>query len=156
MTREEYRNKYRATNKREYNCGGYALGTFTWYRPYPQELSDKFFHVDTIIDQVFNGDMSAFVCYCVDYMLADFAGRLRMIQSEEEKQENEYVIAFRVAPNDFHYMKKGHNNVWYEKMGSSYYINSVKATDVFAEAWHECRYDGGYNSEIVLLAMRED
>ena len=142
----------RNTDIDDYNCGGYALGTFSWYRP-----SDNIYfdfgsrHLESIINGIENATKE-----CVEYMLNDFKGKLRVIKTTKELKENEYAIAFRISGNrynDFHYAKRGDNGVWYHKMGHTK-IRKIKKEKVFAKTWDfgEIEYCGN----LVLFAKVKD
>lgn len=131
------------TDKWYYNCGGYALGTFSWYCPH----SDKYrgcydtFSEESLFEQVMGH---------VEIMLAEFPA-LRVIHALEEVAENEEVIAFRLSDCDFHFMVRKANNRWYHKMGSSLHIYSITEEEVFSDCWFP-----DYDSPIVLMAMKKD
>ena len=138
----------RNTPKRNYNCGGYALGTFSWYCPHNEE-DDTFFGYD----YGFDTQEEAWVktMYAVSKMILDFEGNLRMIKSLEQLHKNtERVVAFRLSSDgDFHYIKKTKNG-WHHKCGASRYIRRMSEHDVFHTNWNN-RYDG----PIVLLAIKK-
>ena len=121
------------TEKQVYNCGGYALESFSWYIPSfgrePVHRAEK-----------------ATLEGCVETMLKEFPN-LRVIQSLDELKDNEYAIAFRMSDHDFHYVKRASNGHWYHKMGSSHYIRTMAQKVVFSESWGY-----GYDGEIVLMA----
>lgn len=122
----------RNTDKRTYNCGGYALESFSWYLPRHDGIPTE---PDTTIES------------CVKAMMEDFPN-LRVITSIDDLRENEYAVAFRLSDYDFHYVKRAANGHWYHKMGSSNYISTMKEEVVFSESWGY-----GYEGEIVLLAI---
>lgn len=122
------------TVKRTYNCGGYALGSFSWYLP---QLNG---------DNVCR-DGGTTVDDCVEAMMIDFPN-LRRIQTLDELKENEYAVAFRLSDYDFHYVKRASNGHWFHKRGGSYYIDTMKEEVVFSESW-----GNGYDGEIALLAI---
>lgn len=134
------------TERHLYNCAGYALETFSWYCPneedwgywgYDEDLSDA--------------EMFAKTFETVQFMLKDFKGRLRLIGSVDEVQENEYAIAYRVSSDsDFHFMKKMKNG-WHHKRGGSAHICVESEDYVLNEIWCD-RYDG----PIALMAMRRE
>lgn len=134
------------TKRYLYNCAGYALETFSWYCPneenwgywgYDEDLSDA--------------EMFAKTFETVQFMLKDFKGRLRLIGSVDEVQENEYAIAYRVSSDsDFHFMKKMANG-WHHKRGGSPSIYVESEDYVLNEIWCN-RYDG----PIALMAMRRE
>ena len=39
-------NRFKRKNKRDYNCGGYALGTYDWFLPYSCSYSDEYLEDD--------------------------------------------------------------------------------------------------------------
>lgn len=134
----------RNTVRYTYNCGGYALGTFSWYLPYE---SDRYGFVwghhlttrrmNTITDQ------------CVEFMLRDFPD-LRVIDSVADLQKDEYAIAFRLSNDgDFHYIKRNRNGLWTHKRGASAKIWVMPKDEVLNSVWCD-RYDG----KIVLLAKK--
>jgi len=124
----------RNTEKRIYNCGGYALGSFSWYIP-KLNNEDVCRAEGTIVED------------CVKAMMIDFPN-LRRIQSIDELKENEYAVAFRLSDYDFHYIKRASNGHWFHKRGGSYYIDTMKEEVVFSESWGR-----GYDGEIALLAI---
>ena len=134
----------RNTARYTYNCGGYALGTFSWYLPYE---SDRYGFVwgghlttrrmDTITDQ------------CVEFMLRDFAD-LRVIDSVADLQKDEYAIAFRLSSDgDFHYIKRNRNGLWTHKRGASSTIWVMPKNKVLNSVWCD-----RYNGKIVLFAKK--
>ena len=122
------------TTKRTYNCGGYALESFSWYLP---RLNG---------DDVCRADGTT-IEDCVKAMEEDFPN-LRRIQEISELKENEYAVAFRLSDYDFHYIKRARNGHWYHKMGGLHYIRTMKEEVVFSESWGK-----GYDGEIALLAI---
>ena len=141
------------TRREDYNCGGYALGTFTWYRP-TDTFSFDFGSIDLANKK--NGIEKA-TQKCVDFMLKEFGNALRVIQSIEDLEENEYAIAFRIsgtAWNDFHYIKRAKNGCWYQKQGALRQITRVSKAEVFSKQW--ISFPVKYEGQIVLLAKKEN
>ena len=135
------------TPKERYNCGGYALGTFSWYCPYTEEDDDGWFGFHCgyrTREEAWEKTM-----YLVGFMLNDFCGQLRVIRQLSDLKQHEYAIAFRVsADGDFHYVKQGKNGVWYHKRGASAEIHTMSTDEVLNTRW--CHRYGG---PVVLLAM---
>lgn len=131
------------TSTIEYNCGGYALGTFSWYCPYPTSLG--FYSCGyRNREEAWKKTM-----YLVGFMLNDFCGRLRVIQDLADLAPHEYAIAFRVsADGDFHYVKQHMDGQWTHKRGASSQIHSMSTSEVLYTDWCH-RYAG----PVVLLAM---
>lgn len=133
----------------DYNCGGYALGTFNWYLPYEDyDCSTWSLYYDRGMTPDGMADFYA------EFMLKDFLGRLRQIKSVKEKTLDEKVIAFRCGESDFHFCVRGDNGVWYHKPGSNT-IRRIKKEEVFSDKW--VSPDGWtiYDSKIILFAMKK-
>lgn len=135
----------------EYNCGGYALETFSWYRPcYAEEE-----HVVIWGDDK-NGldydEETEITEMAITVMLKEF-NDLRIINNLKELCENEYAIAFRIGCgcNDFHFMKRHRNGHWSEKCGGRN-IHPVLKKDVFAKQWYN-GYDT-YSGKLILFAKK--
>ena len=135
------------TERRLYNCAGYALETFSWYCPNEKDDGNYWCFMDDWSDT----EMFAKTFETVEFMLKDFAGRLRLIGSVEEVNDNEYAIAYRLSRDgDFHFMKKMANG-WHHKRGNTDRIYIESEDYVLKEVWCN-RYDG----PIVLMAMRRE
>lgn len=138
----------RNTPKRNYNCGGYALGTFSWYCPHAEEDDAQMGRHN----YSFDAQEEAWIktMYAVSKMVLDFEGNLRMIKTLDQlHKETERVVAFRLSSDgDFHYIKKDKNG-WHHKCGGSRYIRYMSEHDVFNTKWNN-HYDG----PIVLLAIK--
>lgn len=138
----------RNTPKRNYNCGGYALETFSWYCPHSEE-DDTFWGYD----YSFNTQEEAWVktMYAVSKMILDFEGNLRMIKSLKQLHKGtERVVAFRLSSDgDFHYIKKTLSG-WRHKCGASSDIRHMSEYEVFHTKWN-----GRYDGPIVLLAIKK-
>lgn len=141
----------RNTERNTYNCGGYALGTFSWYCPHDEndEKSGRwgYDYGFTTMDEAWLKTM-----YAVSKMILDFEGNLRMIKTLDQlNKKTERVVAFRLsADGDFHYIKKNFNGCWYHKRGASPYLLRMAEKDVLNSVW--C---GRYNGPVVLLAIKK-
>lgn len=130
----------------EYNCGGYALGTFDWYLPYDDfSVADRVLFGNENPDDVLR-DMANFI-------LDEFNGYIREISDFHELHENENAVAFRISEDDFHFILRQNNGHWYHKRGS-HPIESIKKKDVFDDEW----YNGGisYDTDIILFAVQRE
>ena len=125
----------RNTNRGEYNCGGYALGCYSWYCPFAHQVRDFEKNVNQI--------------------LKDFRNT-RLINNIQDLMPNEYMVAFRLSSDDFHFMKRAKNGIWREKRGGQSEIRIVPKSVVFGEVWSPHRYDKGYRGEIALFAVKEE
>lgn len=133
----------RNTDKHEYNCGGYALGTFSWYEPFKR-------------GECFNLDFDSWyqACEnterCVAVMLEEFK-KLRRIESLEEVSSTETAIAFRISwDGDFHFVRRAKNHCWYHKRGNTPQILTMRTETVLSSVW--C---GRYDGPLVLFALGE-
>ena len=130
------------TEQFSYNCGGYALGTFSWYLPsYSDTVWGIFRH--------YNEDQMAEITEeAVEIMLHDFPD-LRLISDLRQVQKDEYAIAFRVSSDgDFHYARQDYYKKWSYKRGSTA-ICKITQRYVFRNDWH-----GRYNGPLILFAKK--
>lgn len=123
----------------DYNCGGFALGTFDWFVPYDDEDEDDCF-----------GSWMLSLRQMVVFMLRKFSD-LRRIKNINQLKENEYAIAFRRSEDDFHYIRRFSDGTWAHKCGVSD-IKEMPEKEVFSEVWEtrQINYDG----RIVLFAKQ--
>ena len=121
-------------DRNEYNCGGYALGCYSWYCPFGYQVTDFEENVNQI--------------------LKDFSN-VRRIENSQDLLPDEYMVAFRLSPSDFHFMKRAKNGTWREKRGSQSEIRIVPKSVVFGEVWSPHRFDNGYRGEIAFFAVKE-
>lgn len=167
------------THKGEYNCGGLALNTFSWYKPYEgafewreQLLYDwlseyvdqngKFVDApEVILEELENRLLTRDVLY----MLRQFKGKLRRVNGLEDLWEGERLIAYRIGlvgeyndeadtfdefDIDFHYRYYDENEkCWFEKLGSGSIRRSIGDIE---EPWVEQFWS--YTSDIVYLALQ--
>lgn len=144
-------------NTLDYNCGGYALGTFTWI------LLDAFDHgYDLSFDDSDEDMMEEIEDYvarmednCVEEIVEDFEGLVRPISVLSELHEDEYAVLFRVSYDgegyidDFHFVKRHHDGHYSHKPGNSP-IAEFEG-DPFDGAWASSWLD--YNAPIKILAV---
>ena len=143
----------RNTNQWDYNCGGYALGTFSWYCPCEDEENNG----DYFGDELGNGfsveKLESRTQDCINKMLNDF-DNLRVINSIEELQKNELAVAFRISGvvDDFHFMLRKRNGQWFEKNGGGS-IHRVEKDYALNQTWHG-NFFTSYYGRIVLFARK--
>lgn len=125
-----------------YNCGGFALSTYTWVRPFK-------FVEDNIEMYPYRFDKGLW--RLVGGLLEQF--NIRCVTSFKYISSNEYPVIFRVGSNDFHFMRYSKLlDGWVDKMGGSSCINLHKEKEIMREYW----YGGRYDSQIVKLAVRKN
>lgn len=131
-----------------YNCGGYALGTFSWYCPHTEQ--ERFY------DYAFKNEIQACVktTKAVAQMCNEFEGRIRVIESLKElNSKTEYAVAFRISSrNDFHFIKRSKYGRWTHKRGACDCIERITKKEVFETEWSNGFYDG----PIILLAVKNN
>lgn len=136
----------RNTDPEEFNCGGYAFDIFSWYVPCENKDNPFYFSYQ------FNtkAEEETILLHCIEVMLNEIEG-LRVIKDLSEVKSDEYAIAFKIAGtyDDFHFIRRGKNGVWYEKMGSCYGIDRVPKKKVFAKEW------GRYHGRTVFFAKKD-
>ena len=144
-------------NALDYNCGGYALRTFTWI------LLDAFDHgYDLSFDDSDEDMMEEIEDYvarmednCVEEIVEDFEGLVRPISVLSELHKDEYAVLFRVSYDgegyidDFHFVKRHHDGHYSHKPGNSP-IAEFEG-DPFDGAWASSWLD--YNAPIKILAV---
>ena len=116
----------RNTHKKNYNCGGYALKTFSWYVPqYTSWYIDK----------------ASIFAEMVESILEDFPN-LRRIQDPNQVNPNTEIIAFRInyRGHDFHFLRRAVNGHWFHKRGATNYISTITKKEVFSDCWCDCYY----------------
>lgn len=120
-----------------YNCGGFALGTETWYK-----FEKYYYHgFNNHTRSKRKRRMAKITFLCVQQMLEDFPGQLRVIHSEKERKCYEEIFFFRVSSDgDFHFVLK-HGNAYLHKCGNTPYIYEMDEEEVYSDCW-EHRYDG--------------
>lgn len=107
----------------DYNCMGYALGTFEW-----EELNS--------FDVIEEGDFDSLedVALACAEELSDYFEYLRRIDEPEDVTENEYAIAFRIGYDDFHFLRQTSDGIWTHKPGPCV-IQNISEEEVEGSAW---------------------
>ena len=149
---EDYLNRLHLRNKQnthivDYNCGGYAFETYSWYGP--GDFSEEDDAVNDFIINIMDSDISdeedineLLFDFCVNEILKTFPTYRRI--SEEEAQQLPIftkIIAFRIFFNDFfdydYHFKIRKNGIWSHKRGSS----KVKQCTLEKWSYIDCSYN---------------
>ena len=140
---------FMGNNIYDFNCQGFAFGTYQWDCPYDQAYKGVMFTADEnnyyLIDEYLN--------ITVNWLLNYYSNQLRVIDNIKEIEQGEEVIAYRVGAHDFHFMKRKSNGKWYHKPGASP-VQSVTQKEVFSKVWKN-RSGTTYTSELVLFAFKK-
>lgn len=127
------------TPKASYNCAGYAFGTFSWYMMGRNDAEH-----DTIMDYAESGDYEVAMEMSTQAILDELAGwRLVDFEAVMDRAYSPLkyeIVAMRFCDFDYHFWKLGRNWNWYDKLGSSSYINRHAFSDALNRVWNR-RYD---------------
>ena len=179
LNRNNYRNSEN-TDKCDYNCGGFALNTFNWYKPYEgafewrEQLlidwsSDYYeegklvYDPETVVKELENRLLTRDVLY----MLRQFKGKLRRVNGFDDLWEGERLIAYRIGIQynydeceevfsdfdiDFHYRYFDPKlGYWVEKLGGGP-IRGCIEEEGNELPWTEVFWN--YTSDIVYFALQ--
>lgn len=128
----------------KYNCAGYALNTFNWFLPFEDIGYDRFNDGD--IDLPFD---EQYLNYMTIYLLQHFP-TLHLISQEEIKNYPRHeIIAFRIGCDDFHFIIRKKNYIWYHKMGNQK-IKQTKTNMVLNDLW-DFDTNTYYESKIIFF-----
>ena len=157
------------TDTDAYNCGGFALGTYSWYLPYrldeQMDIYDRWADIQMWLDAAEDADNTAdniiaraAIHTCVVSLLNLFVKRIledfpsvRRVQTFEEIKSNERIILFRTGADDFHFIVSFDHKHWWHKYGWNC-IEELCEDEVLDTEWA----NGRYFSPIVILAMPND
>lgn len=155
------------TNIKDYNCGGYALGTFNWYLPYEKDESFEYGSNLDFMDNLRNDGYSVeeattiILNKNVEQMLVQFGSDLREVNEEEtcNLDDDEELVVYRLSvmydeehddvyDMDFHFMKH-YDGCWLHKNGEDeiQFYNE----DIF-NVWRGGYFQ--YNSPLRFLAHK--
>lgn len=124
-----------------FNCMGFALGTYEWEELWAYGCTDnREEELDECVEEML--DLS-FDCHFPS---------VRLIDSPEEVDENEYCVAMRLAEDDFHFVRQMPNGEWWHKPGS-HTIRKMSEEEVFADSWESPSGNIIYDSAIILFAV---
>jgi hypothetical protein len=136
----------------EYNCMGFAIGTYEW-----EGLSS--FEYTWEDGDVSYEELKARrdeVCYrcALEMTLMYLRGNypcMRILEDKDEIKPDETLIAMKVGEDDFHFMRRFPDGKWYEKCGGTVLR---ECTDVVEDAEWEAIYGTHYyDSDTIYLAL---
>lgn len=159
----------------DYNCGGFALGFPKWYLPYSHDeeehldyydemnyYQNESYELDVLVDKyeediMRNGDSRQKLnklCTARGRIMADYMLQtipfIREIKSQKELQDDEYLILFRAAYDDFHFLRRFKDGTWAHKAGGSE-IEEIPPEKI-NEIWH--RGSINYTGKVFLFAVK--
>lgn len=134
-----------------YNCGGFALGIFNWYRPYTYTDNETIWDIREDIDDGIGYDEGCTKMATIMVENMEKEGLCRRINDSSDLKKGEYLVAFKASYDDFHYARRLSNGRWFHKMGCDN-IEEISEKEVYSyEWWNElyCNYAG----DLFLLAV---
>lgn len=100
------------TPRHDFNCGGFALGTYDWVCLDSYVYCDDFSN-DEELEQAFIEETD----YAVEEILK-LCPKSRIINDVNELKENEFAVYFRLSDDgDYHFVKRMHNGELWHKQG---------------------------------------
>ena len=158
------RNRYN-TAIRNYNCGGFALGTYSWYEPFDEseryDVYEEWDNLEQIAHEINRHDENEpfnRACYfsCIELLTRRFTNHIlkdfpncRVVNELKEVRPDETIVLFRVGVNDFHFVVSFDHKHWFHKCGWDS-IEELCEDEIFDHDWS----NGRYNGRIVKFAMR--
>ena len=142
------------TDNWDYNCGGYALGTFSWFLLDSFEPDCDLDYYDMTTEEI-EKRIVRMEDDCVEEIVEVFEGLVRPISVLSELREDEYAVLFRISYDeegyidDFHFVKRHHDGHYSHKPGKSA-VAEFK-NDPFDGDWSSRYLD--YNAPIKILAV---
>lgn len=132
------------TVKRYYNCGGYALSTFSWY--WPGRTKEEH---DEIMEYAEAEDWDNALELATEAIINELPGwtvvPISLVMERRYSPAQYEVVAMRFSNYDFHFWKLGRNWNWYDKMGGADEIDRHAFKDI-RHAWYH-----RYNSPIICF-----
>lgn len=152
-------------NYEDYNCGGFAFGTYEWYFPYDWWQTRE----DSAFDLFSNGKTAKeiqeiFLEEEFETILEDFKGRIHFIEDWRDASPRDRVICYRncvcireeneeeiYVATDYHF-KVRINGKWYEKRGEE----APRPCDLDEDSPWVLNSDIIYDSENIYFILDEE
>ena len=143
------------TERNQYNCGGYALETFSWVLPCDtEEECEELYDFDMWEYDYDEDDFNESAERGAEWMLANVPNLRRVDSPDAELEENEWLIGFKVGAGsgdgDFHYIKRTPSGRYYHKPGANR-VRRMSKKEALSDNW--C--DGKYTSRTIWLARKK-
>ena len=143
------------TERNQYNCGGYALETFSWVLPCDtEEECEELYDFDMWEYDYDEDDFNESAERGAEWMLNNVPNLRRVDSPDAELEENEWLIGFKVGAGsgdgDFHYIKRTPSGQFWHKPGGNY-VRRMGKKEALSDNW--C--DGKYTSKTIWLARKK-
>ena len=140
------------TERNQYNCGGYALETFSWVLPCDtEEECEELYDFDMWEYDYDEDDFNESAERGAEWMLANVPNLRRVDSPDVKLEENEWLIGFKVGAGsgdgDFHYIKRTPSGRFYHKPGANR-VRRMSKKEALSDNW--C--DGKYTSRTIWFA----
>ena len=157
--RDEF-NEFCTRNKKnverwQYNCGGFALGTYNWICPYDtEEEGEEYIDFDYWADDSDEVDFNKRAEYTAEWMLNNVPGLRRVDSPDAKLEDGEWLIGYKVGrgpswDGDFHFIKQTPSGRFYHKPGGNT-IRRMGKAEALGSSWS----DGAYTSKTIWLARK--
>lgn len=157
--RDEF-NEFGTRNKKnverwQYNCGGFALGTYNWICPYDtEEEGEEYIDFDYWADDSDEVDFNERAEYTAEWMLNNIPGLRRVDSPDAKLEDGEWLIGYKVGrgpswDGDFHFIKQTPSGRFYHKPGGNT-IRRMGKAEALSSSWS----DGAYTSKTIWLARK--
>ena len=139
----------------QFNCGGYALETFSWILPCDTETEcEEWYDFDMWENDYDEDDFNESAERGAEWMLANVPNLRRVDSPDEKLQEGEWLIGFKVGAGsgdgDFHYIKRTPSGQFWHKPGGSY-IRRMGKKEALSDDWG----NGRYTSKTIWLVRKK-
>lgn len=162
----------------DYNCGGYCLGTYSWYNPYSETYDAEGYEdmVHWVEDMYLDWKISIEEIYDELMRVAaiqiekDFKDTVRITKNPYDINDGEKLVVYKVGlvffrngsdteyleHADFHF-KQWEGDHWSDKPGMSPLRKQyLSMEEVINDPWINSWWDGkGYDSPPLFLAVRK-
>lgn len=140
----------------DYNYMGFAIGTYEWEDLY----NFKYTYESEYEDEEEIWEARNEVCMsCADELVTlheidEKYPKMRVVRNENDLRDNEYLIAMRMAEEDFHFMRRMDDGRWFEKCGPN--ILRECTDKVYNDSWYSTLLVNEYNSMIIFLVVEQE
>ena len=149
---------YKNENVYGFNCGGFALGSMTWYVPSGWENArEKYCDRCRELNISRYGDntnvVNEFVREVAESIVKDTKNVVRILETEEDKKPFEELVYFRITYDfgDFHFVALS-GETYYHKKGTTPSLEIMGEEEFFSEdGWCSSR-GNPYTSNMIILA----
>lgn len=143
------------TDRHDYNCGGYALETFSWILPCDNEVEcEEWYDFDMWEHDYDEDDFNESAELGAEWMVHNIPNLRKVDSPDAPLEEGEWLIGFKVGAGsgdgDFHYIKRTPSGQFWHKPGGSR-IRRMGKKEALSDNW--C--GGRYTSKTIWLARKK-